>query len=73
MASALIPNDVLGEHFEKWLLSRLKVYNEDVDESLVNYIISIISDEDSGDEEKIESIEPLLQELNQVSDKEVVE
>ena len=71
MASALIPNDELGEHFEKWLLSRLKVYNEDVDESLANYIISIISDEDSGDEEKIESIEPLLQELNQVSCEEI--
>lgn len=30
-----------------------------------NYIVSIISDEESTEEDKIESIKPLLQELNQ--------
>lgn len=35
----------------------------------VNYLVSIISDEESTQEDKLESIKPLLQELNQNGDK----
>lgn len=66
MATALVGNDEFNCEFEKWLLEKLKSYNSDVDESLVTYISSIVCDEDSEIEEKIESIAPILEELNQV-------
>jgi hypothetical protein len=57
----------LKESFEKWLLATLKGYNEELDESIVSYLSSIVGDEDTADDEKVESVEPILQELNQVS------
>lgn len=63
----LVGNDEFNCEFEKWLLEKLKSYNSDVDESLVTYISSIVCDEDSEIEEKIESIAPILEELNQNS------
>lgn len=59
-------SEELKESFEKWLLDTLKSHNEELDESIISYLSSIMEDEDTADEDKIESIEPILQELNQV-------
>lgn len=59
-------SEELKEWFEKWLLDTLKSHNEELDESIVSYLSSIMEDEDTADDDKIESIEPILQELNQV-------
>ncbi len=67
MASAIVSNEDLKIKFEEWLLSELKKYNKDVDESLVSYISSIASDDENPSEERIEAVESLLQELNQVN------
>ena len=67
MATAFPDSDELKTNFEKWLLDKIKQYNSDVDESLASYLCSIVSDEDTPDEDKTESIEPILQELNQVT------
>ena len=68
MASAFGDCDELKPKFEQWLLEKLKTHNNEVDESLITYISSMVTDddEDSTDDDKIESIEPILQELNQV-------
>jgi len=49
--------------FEKWLNVKLGTADEEL--MFANYIISIVSDEDSTEDDKAESIKPLLQELNQ--------
>ncbi len=67
MTTALADNDELKVNFEKWLLEKIKQYDTEVDETLASYISSIVSDEDTPDEDKKESIEPILQELNQVN------
>ena len=66
MASALVDFEEFNSRFEKWLLEKLKSYNEDTDESLVTYMSSLVNDEDSSDDDKKESVEPILEELNQV-------
>ena len=68
MASSL-PNDLI-EHFEKWLKAELEAKACDADsdiEIVLNFIISTLSDEETNDEEKSESIRPFLAELNKVS------
>lgn len=66
MASALVDFEEFNGLFEKWLLEKLKTYNQDTDESLVTYMCSLVNDDDSTDDDKKESIEPILEELNQV-------
>ena len=53
-------NDDLMVKYEKWLLDKIKAYNSEVDESLINYITSIISDEETPDEDKTESIDATI-------------
>jgi hypothetical protein len=66
MATAFPDSEELKANFEKVLLEKIRQHNSDVDESLASYICSIVSDEETPDEDKAESIEPILQELNQV-------
>ena len=57
----------LDARFEKWLNEKLKANNNDqeADASLfTNYIISMLA-EDEDNDQKRESIKPILQELNQ--------
>jgi hypothetical protein len=69
MAAALSPS---ATDFSSWLCERLKSANNsaaDLDTSehiFIDYILTTLSDEENSNEDKRESIIPILQELNQV-------
>lgn len=69
MAAAFSTSDT---EFSAWLCERLKSANNsaaDLDTSehiFIDYIFTTLSDEENSNEEKRESIIPILQELNQV-------
>jgi hypothetical protein len=69
MAAALSTSET---NFSLWLCDRLKTTNNsaaDLDTSeriFIDYILAALSDEENSNEEKRESIIPILQELNQV-------
>lgn len=68
MASSI--NSDLMENYEKWLKEKLESSVNDPNSDLLvvlNFIISTVSDDETSDEEKKESIVPFLQELNQVN------
>ncbi len=62
--------DDLNIKFEKWLSDKLKTESNDqeLDVSIfTNFILSALTEDENSDEEKIETIKPILQELNQVN------
>ena len=69
MASYNDQNDDLNTKFEKWVSDKLKLESndQDLDVSIfTNFILSALTEEENSDEEKSETIKPILQELNQV-------
>jgi hypothetical protein len=64
-------NADLNLKFENWITDKLKAENnyQDLDVSIfINFILSALTEDDNSDEEKLETIKPILQELNQVFD-----
>ncbi len=69
MASYNDQNNDLNAKFEKWVSDKLKLESndQDLDVSIfTNFILSALTEEENSDEEKSETIKPILQELNQV-------
>ena len=69
-AAAYAISEELTSKFETWLQEKLtSSVDQDAaaDTTLItNYIVNMLSEEDTSNEEKSEAIRPLLEELNQV-------
>ena len=65
-------SEELTKKFETWLQDKLTSGIDQgaaADTTLItNYIVNMLSEEDTSNEDKCEAIRPLLEELNQVSD-----
>ena len=70
MASAYAISEELTQKFESWLQEKLAGASDQgaaADTSLItNYIVNMLTEDETSNEEKSEAIRPLLDELNQV-------
>ncbi len=55
-----------AEKFQTWLDEVLKSHTNEDTSIFINYIINLLNDNETSDEDKLESILPMLLELNAV-------
>ena len=65
MASANVDDADLNNRFESWLKTKLNASDEESDKLLIcSFIMNTLGDEETGEDEKKETMKPLLEELN---------